>query len=339
MAKEERKQNPAQVLRGDGKNVFFEVMATALPIGKVCINFRGYGSNFVTTNSVDFYFDVLQAAALGSQIVNGQMQEKLKKSLEEANGGYGKMVYQKFGGLSAAMAKRQDGKAFSRQFRIEPSTAKGNVCCLIAESGAGKEAESGLIAPDYKKAENFVRIPISEEMFFSLGEVLISLKEIYMAAKFGTLVQNEIAEKVIRDKTDFDTFMAGRKQERDAKPTQVAPAKKTSESAAVGVKAPSAPTQAANPAAVGVKKSAVSAPVGVKSAAEPAAIGAKPATASTPVRGKPAPVGTKPPAVGVKPAPVGTKPTPMGVKPAPVGVIAAPSKDVDELPFSEDDTN
>jgi hypothetical protein len=321
MAKEERKQNPAQVLRGDGKNVFFEVMATALPIGKVCINFRGYGSNFVTTNSVDFYFDVLQAAALGRQIVSGQMQEKLKKSLDEANGGYGKMVYQKFGGLPAAMAKRQDGKAFSRQFRIEPSTAKGNACCLIAESGAGKEAENGLIAPDYKKAENFVRIPISEEMFFALGEALLSLKEIYMAAKFGTLVQDEIAQKAARDKAEFDTFMAERKQEREAKPSQAAPAKKTSASEAVGAKAPSAPAQTASPAAVGVKKSVVSAPVGVKIAA----IGAKPTTPSAPVGGKP--------------APVSTKPTPMGVKPAPVGVKAALSKEVGELPFSEDDTN
>lgn len=179
--------NIMQIIRFDGKNVFFEVMADALGIGKIKMNFIEYDINQEKNNRikqrVEIYLDRADALVLANDILSGKMKILADKAKEEAKAKglkYVPAIYTNMGGTSAKALekrnqKREDGMSLSRQFKIAPGEKMPWI--LTAESGAGEENEKGLIVPKYNpaKPENVVRVPLDDNNFKKFALILDSI--------------------------------------------------------------------------------------------------------------------------------------------------------------------
>lgn len=201
------KISPYQIHRIDALGSFVEVMATALPIDKVCINFVSYDKSKPEsgrmTGSIQFYLPILQAKALADKIMNGAMNRKWKASTDKAKAEgktYPEAVYTVMGGTPANRAKRDDGKALSRTVTLAPGSRQPWV--LTAESGPGVPGPNGLlIVPDYgynkpvKKPEQVIRIAMAGEKLEEFAQALEAAYHAWVMAKFVPLVQAEMSAK------------------------------------------------------------------------------------------------------------------------------------------------
>ena len=186
---------PSQVARYDGVKVFAELMCSSLSIGCVEINFCQYDKNASKgsrmLNSVKIYMDVKKAAVLANDILTGALAKKAKLSREKAaarGSNYPNEVYGAMGGTRAEKAKRADGKAESRQFKIFPGNKLPWI--LMAEKGPGHENETGLIVPDYttgRGSDAVIRVPMTDEGMIDMALNLKSLFELWTLEKFGNV--------------------------------------------------------------------------------------------------------------------------------------------------------
>lgn len=199
--------SPAQIHRIDALGAFVEVMASALPIDKVCINFVAYDKTKPETErmtgNIRFYLPVLRAKALADKIMNGTMTRKWKASTDKAKTEGKKFpdpVYTEMGGTAADRAKREDGKCLSRTITLAPGSKMPWV--LTAECGPGVPGPNGLlIVPDYgynkpvKKPEQIIRIPMAADKLEEFAEALDAAYHTWTQAKFVPLIQKEMDDK------------------------------------------------------------------------------------------------------------------------------------------------
>lgn len=199
--------SPYQIHRIDALGSFVEVMASALPIDKVCVNFVAYDKTKPEsermTGNIRFYLPVLQAKALADKIMNGAMNRKWKASTDKAkaeNKTYPEAVYTVMGGTPADRAKREDGKALSRTLTLAPGSRQPWV--LTAECGPGVPGPNGLlIVPDYgynkpvKKPEQVIRIAMASDKLEEFAQALEAAYHAWVMAKFVPLIQEEMANK------------------------------------------------------------------------------------------------------------------------------------------------
>lgn len=186
---------PNQVARYDGVKVFAELMCSSLAIDCVDINFCQYDKSAERgarmRNTVRIYLDIKKAAVLADDILSGRLTKKAKESREKAaakGSSYPGEVYCLMGGTNARKAKRADGKAESRQFKIFPGNKLPWI--LMAEKGPGHENDSGLIVPEYstgRGTEAVIRVPMTEENMLDLALNLKSLFELWTLEKFGNV--------------------------------------------------------------------------------------------------------------------------------------------------------
>ena len=84
------KQSRYQIARFDAANCFVEVMADAIAIDKVKINFVAYNKEAEagnrSTGSVTFYLPVLKARVLAEMVLNGRLSP-LRSGGSESQGG------------------------------------------------------------------------------------------------------------------------------------------------------------------------------------------------------------------------------------------------------------
>lgn len=162
------KENLNQLIRFDGKNCFMEVMVSAMNIGRVQMNFIEYDLTKPAKNrivqDITIFLEQFEALVLANDILSGNMSALAKEAIEaKKKGGYrfANAIYTSMGGTSAEKLKKQgkereDKMSESRQLKITPGDMKPWV--ISAETGAGKENETGLIVPQYKKPEKIIRI-------------------------------------------------------------------------------------------------------------------------------------------------------------------------------------
>lgn len=199
--------SPMQIHRIDALGAFVEVMASSLPIDKVCINFVSYDKTKPEsermTGNVRFYLPVLRAKALADKIMNGSMTRKWKASTDKAKAAGKKFpdaVYTEMGGTPADKAKREDGKCLSRTMSLAPGSKMPWV--LTAECGPGVPGPNGLlIVPDYgfnksvKKPEQIIRIPMEMDKLEEFAEALNAAYLAWVQAKFIPQIQDEMNAK------------------------------------------------------------------------------------------------------------------------------------------------
>lgn len=151
----ERKSISHQIIRFDGRNTFFEVMANCFSIGKVQINFIQYDvtkeKNNRIVNQISVYVDIPKACCLCHDILSGKLPMLMKKQ-KDSGEQYPKPVWQDMGGISATKLaernqSRQDGKSLSRVLKL--TSGFKTDCVLQAEIGCGEEDAKGLIVPKY----------------------------------------------------------------------------------------------------------------------------------------------------------------------------------------------
>lgn len=197
----EDKSSRLQVQKFDAASTFVEVMIDSLSIDKVCINFVSYNKSGAVgdrmSGSIHFYLSVSEAWALGQRIINGRLARARKVSVDKAaaeGSKYPADIYSRMGGTPAARAKRKDGKALSRTFKIAPGTKYPWV--LSAECGPGTPGPNGLlIVPDYgygkpvSKAEMTIRVPMSDDSMDQFACALDTCKQVWAAARFQSLIQ------------------------------------------------------------------------------------------------------------------------------------------------------
>ena len=181
-----------QIIRFDGKDTFFEVMANAFGIDKVQINFRKYdvtktkGNKF--TQQVDCYVNVEEALVLAQDILSGKIHALAEA--EKAKGAkYPAHVWQSMGGMSAEKAKekglRNDGMALSRVIKLAPGNAKPFV--LTAESGKGEQNSQGLIVPRYGTSpENRIMVALTGDQLKQLALMINIHLSAYYSAQYTT---------------------------------------------------------------------------------------------------------------------------------------------------------
>lgn len=181
-----------QIIRFDGKDTFFEVMANAFGIDKVQINFRKYdvskskGSKF--TQQVDCYVNVEDALVLAQDILSGKIHALAEA--EKAKGAkYPAPIWQSMGGMTADRAKdkglRTDGMALSRVIKLAPGSAKPFV--LTAESGKGEQNAQGLIVPRYGTSpENRIMVALTGDQLKQLALLINMHLNAYYSAQYST---------------------------------------------------------------------------------------------------------------------------------------------------------
>lgn len=184
-----KQKNPNQIIRLDGKNVFLEVMSHAFEIGKVNINFIEYDVNQEKNSrikqSIPIYIDMDKMLVLINDILSGRMSALAKAEKAKGNK-WANAIYADLGGVSArnleARGKsRPDGMSLSRQFKITPGDKMPWI--LSGEMGAGKENDKGLIVPQ-GKAENLVRVPLSDDDFKRLAIVVKAHIESFITSQY-----------------------------------------------------------------------------------------------------------------------------------------------------------
>lgn len=201
------KNSRDQIIRVNTASTFVEVMASAISIDKVLINFVAFdklkpqGSR--QTGSISFYLDILQAKVLADSISRGtilrQGQAATKKAKEE-NKKYTPAVYTKMGGVPAERANRADGKALSRTMSLGPGASQPWV--LTAECGPGVPGPNGLlIVPDYgygkavKSAEMTIRVAMTYDKLEEFGAALQAAYDVWVMTRFTCFAQPEMDRK------------------------------------------------------------------------------------------------------------------------------------------------
>ncbi|WP_368262603.1 hypothetical protein [Clostridium disporicum] len=181
-----------QILKLDGKDTFFEIMANAFGIDKVQINFRKYddsqekGSKI--TQSVDIFIDIPEALVLSQDILSGKIAQLAKT--EKAKGAkYPAQIWQTMGGVNAEKAKtrglRTDGMALSRVLKIVPGLKQPFV--FTAESGKGEENDKGLIVPRYGTTpENRIMVAVTDEQLKQIALLIQTHVQAYYCAQYTT---------------------------------------------------------------------------------------------------------------------------------------------------------
>lgn len=190
--------SPTQVIRIDGRSQFLEVMASALPIDKVLINFVQYNKAAEqgkrATGSIQIYISIFEAARFASDILTGRIPkegERRKKEEQEKGNKYFSSIFSSMGGISAR--NRPDHIAVSRQFKVAPGSSQPWV--LSAEIGPGKENETGLIVPNYQQPDLVIRVPLTDEKLKELALAINLLVQIWGIEKFGSLISKPMEEK------------------------------------------------------------------------------------------------------------------------------------------------
>lgn len=151
---------------------FVKVKNISFPIGRVLFSFVKRDRNGKESGSIDCYITFGQAGDLCQQILSGALFEKI---------GNGKVGFDSgLGGVSEEDCKsrelRTDGKAISRNFKIQKSSKTSYDCCFTATQCAGKTDENGLIVP-CGKAEISVNIPLTEKKLREMAyEIDLALK-------------------------------------------------------------------------------------------------------------------------------------------------------------------
>ena len=190
-----REKNPAQIIRLDGKDCFFEVMNTGFEIDKVLINFVQYDTskekNSRITAQIPIYIDISKFLVLAQDILSGKMAGLAKKAKDDAESRgskYASHIYADMGGVSARVLEsrgksRPDGKSLSRQLKITPGAKMPWL--LSAEMGVGEEDERGLIVPRYgTKPEQRVQVPLTDDDFKRFALTVKAHIEAYFASQY-----------------------------------------------------------------------------------------------------------------------------------------------------------
>ena len=117
-----KQENPNQIIRKDGKNVFVEALRSAFAIGKVQLKFMAYNANRPSGEraqaTIDIYLSFGAFLRMTNDVVNGCMYNKLRGLMNNQDGNRSLTLYQ--GGTSAASLSasgkaRPDGKALARK--------------------------------------------------------------------------------------------------------------------------------------------------------------------------------------------------------------------------------
>lgn len=174
-------KNERQIIRIDGKNVFFEVMSDAFEIGKVKINFRSYDNNRPKgdkfTSQVDIYIPLEKMLALCDAILSYKLYDSAVAKTKNTNSIVDIWKYQ--GGSMPEIAKRDDGMALSREVKIQ----KGIKFILFASSGAGEVQGTGIIVPKGKR-ENEIKVPLEYPVLTEVAAITKAHIQAFLNAKY-----------------------------------------------------------------------------------------------------------------------------------------------------------
>ena len=172
-----------QVFRIDGKDVFFEVLNSAFPIGKVQINFIEYDPNNGNKQkkNIQCYMDIPKFLVLSNDILSGKMSVLAKKAQEEKSKNKLKYCKEVFGDMGGITNKRLSSSKYSFNFEIPEGMSVSRILYLTpgerqpwilsGQLGIGKENDKGLIVPQGYPKE-IVRVPTDDEGLKALALVV-----------------------------------------------------------------------------------------------------------------------------------------------------------------------
>ena len=189
-------KSPEQICRFDGKNVFVEVLTSAMHMDKILLNFCQYDTSKAKGSrleSLAIYVDIQQAALLAEDILNGELARKAEKEKQIAaskGSKYPGNVWGIMGGNSETSAKRPDGKAESRQLQIFPGMKQPWV--FTASKGPGHSDAKGLIVPEYTtaKADAVIRVPMTNDSIKVFALTLRELHGLWLEVKFKNVIND-----------------------------------------------------------------------------------------------------------------------------------------------------
>jgi len=198
-----REKYSTQIARFDSKNAFLEVLNSAFSIGKVQINFCAYDETTkAQTKKLPIYVDVSKMLVLCNGILNNSFQSTIADAKKAGTfngmtvndytsfyvdmGGINEQkVREKFSDYKKSYPWIQDGKAISRQFKIQ--TGRNAAWIMRAEYGLGTSSDKGLIVPS-GKAPDYINIPMSEDALKEFAIVVVTHYNAYLNQyynKFG----------------------------------------------------------------------------------------------------------------------------------------------------------
>lgn len=169
-----RDKSENQIIRFDGKNVFFEVLKDGFNIEQVHIHFVRYDTNREQKDRIvdqaDIYLDFPVFTVLINDMRSGRLlalANQKKKEAEAAKKQYADHFYLHQGGMSrerlkAAGKEREDGKALAREFKLTPANSEKAPWLITGNLGAGEENDTGLIQLR-GRPEVSIMVPLSND--------------------------------------------------------------------------------------------------------------------------------------------------------------------------------
>lgn len=199
----------SQIIRFDSANSFFEVLNSALPIGKLQINFINYDtSTNKQKDKLEIYIDMWKAAAFADDILSGRLDKTIADA--EAKGSFNDPYTGQFqkvsgytsfftdmggvkfhkGGFDKAKFDRykaqfpwmEENKDISRQLKVQKSTKYKYM--LRAEYGLGHEDENGLVVPE-GMAKVSSQVPLTQGNAIELALAIKMSIEAYLNQYYG----------------------------------------------------------------------------------------------------------------------------------------------------------
>lgn len=194
----------SQIIRFDSSDSFFEVLTSALPIGKLQINFVNYDSKtHKQKEKLELYIDTWKAVSFADDILSGRLDRLIVESkktgfLKDPYTGKSSKVSgytsyftdmggikfhkngfdeERFNKFKAQFPWAEKNKDVSRQLKVQESTKYKYM--LRAEYGLGHEDENGLVVPDGMSKVSS-QVPLTEGNAMELALAIKMSVEAYL---------------------------------------------------------------------------------------------------------------------------------------------------------------
>lgn len=156
-----------------GNGTRLELKNNMFDKGKLAILLQKLDSNNKQVAVITCYLDLPKALVMANDILSGQYEKMI------GDGSEIKTLFKDMGGTPAVKAKRDDGKALYREFRIQ----KGRLWIIKGSQGAGNVTETGGFAPA-SSPEVQVSVGVSYETLKAIALMIQQEYQAFRTAKY-----------------------------------------------------------------------------------------------------------------------------------------------------------
>jgi hypothetical protein len=172
-----RDNNPSQIAKEYGRNVFIEVIQPNDNFERVTINLVALNPNNTQKCMISTFVDMDDFITLCRRIVCGrfgQMLERGKQIAAANSNGFPQEIWKRQGG--------KEGPNGAWMLSIHPAT-KGGDCLIKARRGRGEKMDNGLVKLCYSSNDDQVMISLTHEILENIANMSLMRIQAYIVSR------------------------------------------------------------------------------------------------------------------------------------------------------------